>query len=111
MWTVLLSLLDKLFGYASNVIGNEATQKANVAVAEAQAMSAVERQWWFVAALIPAFALPFVIWIWKAVAWDKVIGPILGFHSRTDGLGALDWSFNIILTGLFLHSVMKIFDK
>ena len=48
----------------------------------------------------------FLPWLWrKAAAWDKVIGPVLGYASSTDPLtGALAWGFNIVLSGLFLHT-------
>jgi hypothetical protein len=33
-----------------------------------------EQGWWLTAMIRPAFALPFVFFIWKIVVWDKVLG-------------------------------------
>lgn len=51
----------------------------------------------------PLFALPFIIYIWKLVIWDKVLE--LG---STDPLGAnLDLTLSIILSSYFISEGVK----
>lgn len=49
------------------------------------------------------FALPFVLYIWKLVVWDKLLG--LG---ATDGLSADLWAIlYIVLGGYFVDTVVR----
>lgn len=46
-----------------------------------------EQGWWVTAMIRPLFALPFIIYIWKVVVWDKVLGwgitdPLTGFAAN-----------------------------
>ena len=106
--SILLGLVDKVFGYAGQV-DQDKTSIAVAQIAEEQtevtAMSAVEQKWSFVAWLIPIFALPYAVWTWKAVFWDKIIE---GGHTATDPLnGSLGAAYWIIISGIFLHAISK----
>lgn len=108
MFTVVFSIF-KLLG---NVFSGYFTEKVALVQAEAgvetaaiNATASVETRWWFVAAMIPVFALPYAIWEWKAIVWDKVIEHGL---TRTDPLsGPLAWGFPVVLGGLFMHWLIK----
>jgi hypothetical protein len=103
--TTVLSLLDKVFGYVSNVETTQLTTQAAVEEASIAATAQVETKWWFVAALIPIFALPYAIYDGKAVLWDNII---MQGHSSTPALhGSLDTLNWVIVTGLFLHAITK----
>lgn len=66
-------------------------------------MSAVEQKWPFVAAMIPVMAMPYAVWLWKAIVWDKIIE---GGTTSTDPLGGpLGYGFVVVLSGLFLHAI------
>lgn len=81
----------------------------DVAVAAIQATASVENRWWFVAALIPAFALPFVIYDWKAVVWDNIV---LGGQGSTPALGGtLNWVHITVVSSIFVHGIMDSFKR
>lgn len=42
-----------------------------------------EQGWWFTAMIRPLLALPVVIYVWKVIFWDKVLG--LGVTDPIDG--------------------------
>jgi len=106
IFQALSPIFSSLFNYQTAKVEAE----AGVATASIQATEQVESKWWFVAALIPAIALPFAIYIWKAVAWDKVIGPMFDVHSSTDPInGPLGTVFIVVIGGLFFHSFMSLF--
>ena len=113
MLALILSLLkplgDIFSSFFSAFFSTETAKVQAGAAVETEsikATAAVETKWWFVAALIPLFAIPYVIYVWKAIAWDKVIGPWFGYHNRTDLInGPLGWVFTTIVVGLFLHSL------
>lgn len=68
-------------------------------------MSAVEQKWSFVAALIPITALPFIIWTWKAVLWDKII--MAGTTSTPALTGTLGTVYITVMGAIFLHVWIK----
>ena len=101
-------LLSSFLGYKTAVDNDETT----IAAARIEGFSTVESKWWFVAALMDLFAIPYAIYIWKAVAWDKVIAPHLSWchHAcaTTDPIsGYLMTVFGIIVTGLFMYGIIK----
>lgn len=103
-----MGILDKIFGYVSNVETTKLTTEAAVDEASITSMAQVETKWSFVALMIPLFALPYAVWTIKAVAWDKVVGPMMGFHSSTDVLaGDLSKAYWIIISGIFLHAMSR----
>ncbi len=107
----VLGLLDKIFGYVSNVETTKLTTQAQVEETSTKAMASVERQWWFVALMIPVFSIPYALYIWKAIVNDKLIAPLMGWKgpwATTDPItGTLGWVFTTVVIGLFLHSVTR----
>lgn len=82
----------------------EYTTRLNVsrdqALAIIQMQEAVQTKWAFVAAVPPLFALPFVLYIWRAVVWDNVV---LGGEGSTPALhGDLQTIFIMILSYYFI---------
>jgi hypothetical protein len=101
----LLKLLDGIFGYVSNVETTKLQTATQVEVASISGIASVERRWWFVSALIPAFAIPYALYYGKVVAWDNVW---MNGHSSTPALhGSADTVGWIIVTGLFLHAMAR----
>lgn len=97
----LLGLADKVFDYKTTQL----TTQAAVEETEITSMAAVEQKWPFVAFMIPVLSMPYAIWLWKAIVYDKVIE---GGLTKTDPLqGPLGWGFTIVLGGLFLHSLRR----
>ena len=105
----VLGILDKIFGYVSSTEITKLQTEAAVDETSITSMAAVETKWSFVAMMIPLFALPYALWTMKAVGWDKVLGPMLGYtHSTTDALnGDLSKAYWIIITGIFLHAMSR----
>jgi hypothetical protein len=53
------------------------------------------------------FALPFILYIWKLVIWDKLLG-----YGATDGLSSDLWNIlYIVLGGYFLDTVARRFTR
>ena len=101
----LLKLVDGIFGYVSNVEITKLQTTAQVEVAGIQGMSAVEKQWWFVSLLLPAFAIPYAIYYGKIVFWDNVW---MNGHASTPPLhGSADTVGWIVVTGLFMYGFKK----
>lgn len=100
-------LLSGFFGMKTSEVNDQTT----VDTARIEATAQVESKWWFVAILMDLFALPYAIYIWKAVAIDKVIAPIMHWHgawATTDPInGYLMTVFGIIVSGLFLYGLVK----
>lgn len=107
----LLGILDKIFGYVSNVETTKLQTTAAVDETSIKGMASVEKQWWFVALMIPVFSIPFGLYIWKAIVNDKLIAPLMGWKgawASTDPIaGTLGWVFTTVVIGLFLHSVTR----
>lgn len=115
----MLGILSLLFNGVTKIIGGifgiktaEVNDRATVDVASIESMAAVEQRWWFVSLMIPLISLPFALYIWKAVGWDKVIAPHLSWCHHgcaTTGpiTGTLSWVFTTVIVGLFLHAVTK----
>lgn len=76
----------------------------DVAVSIVNMQEQVQTKWWFVAAIPPLFALPFVIYCWKAIAWDKVI--MNGATSTDPITGTLGTVFIMIVTFYFAKGFM-----
>lgn len=63
-----------------------------------QAVIIAEQGRWLTAWVRPMIAAPFVIYIWKLVVWDKVLG-----YGATDDLSPQLWQMmTIIITAYFL---------
>lgn len=115
MFSIISLVFSGITRLVSSFFGLQATEAndvATVSAARIEATGAVEQKWWFVAALMDLFAIPYAIYIWKAVAWDKVIAPHLSWchHAcaTTDPVnGYLMTVFGIIVTGLFMYGIIK----
>lgn len=73
-----------------------------MAIAAIQAAASVQNRWWFVAVLIPIFALPFAAYIWKALVWDMMLG--LGTTPSIND-PTLHWVFITVVTSIFVHGI------
>ena len=102
----ILTILGKIFGLVSNVETAKYQAESTETVAEVESMAAVDIKWWFVAAMIPFFAIPVGIWEWKAIVYDKIW--MAGTTATDPLLGALGIMANIIVSGIFLHSLVDL---
>jgi hypothetical protein len=101
-------LLSGFFGMKTSEVNDQTT----VDVARIEGTSTVESKWWFVALLLDLFALPFAMYLWKSVAWDKLIAPELSWCKHacatTDPInGYNSIVFGIVVTGLFMYGLIK----
>lgn len=81
--------------YTARLQVNEEQAAAIIAMEQA-----VQTRWWFVAAIPPLMALPFVGYLWKSVFWDNVV---LGGEGSTPALhGDLQTIFIMILSYYFI---------
>ena len=99
--STVLGILDKVFGYVSGAEIAQAQGTAQVETAAIQGTAAVEQKWSFVAWLIPAIALPVIVYEWKAILWDNVI--MNGTTSTPALHGAMANIPLLVISGLFLH--------
>lgn len=79
--------------------------------AEAAKIVIAEQGRWWTALPRPLFAMAFVIFVWKIVVWDKVLG-----WGTTDPLDPRMWdAFTIILTAYFggrtLEKITQVFSR
>jgi hypothetical protein len=70
-----------------------------------------EQGWWVSACIRPLFAAPFIIFAWKIVVWDKVLG-----WGTTDALDPNMWNvFIAVVTAYFggrtLEKLARIFKR
>lgn len=55
---------------------------------------------WYTACVRPLFAAPFIVFLWKVIVWDKVLGAWT--HTATDNLSPDLWQWGgIVLTAYF----------
>jgi len=77
----------------------------DTAVAVLQMQGQVQTRWWFVAAIPPLFAVPFVLYTWRCVVWDNVI---MGGATSTPALGGtLATIYMMIVVFYFGHGMSK----
>ena len=91
--------LNRAWEAKLNADTNEKKIEAEKRIAELQAQQAVliaEQGSWMTRWIRPAFALPFIIYDFKIVVWDKVLG--LG---TTDGLTPEFWQLQMIVFGAY----------
>lgn len=105
----MLSLLSLLLNGGLSLVSNLFTSKAAVETASIQGMATVESKWWYLPLLtIVPLAACAEIYTFKVMVWDKVLGPIMGFHSRTDILtGPIAIAYGIIVAGIFLKATFE----
>lgn len=73
-----------------------------------------EQGWWVTAMVRPLMAAPFIVFTWKVVVWDKVMGHWTG--GNTDPLDPNMWSvFLAVVTAYFggrtIEKVARIFKR
>ena len=77
--------------------------------AEANKLIIVEQGRWYTAIIRPLFALPFIIFAWKVIVWDKVLG-----WGSTDPLDPNMWSVFIAIVAAYfggrsLEKIARVF--
>mgnify|MGYP003326152125 FL=1 len=83
-------------------------------IAARQAETSLLRQeqgWWVTAMIRPLFAAPFIIFAWKVVIWDKVLG-----WGTTDALDPNMWNVFLTVVGAYfggrtIEKVARIFRR
>lgn len=70
-----------------------------------------EQGWWVTALIRPLLALPFIIFTFKVVVWDKVLG-----WGVTDALDARMWDVFMLVVGAYfggrtIEKVARIFKR
>lgn len=80
--------------------------------AEATKLLIAEQGHWYTAIIRPLFALPFIIYAWKIIVWDKILG--LGVTEH--GIDANFWGvFQTIIIAYFgagaIERVSRIFKR
>lgn len=109
--TSILSFIPGLSSIATSWINDAYNAKVTeyvtkLQVNEAQAAAiiemeqAVQTKWWFVAAIPPLFAVPFVAYLWRAVLYDNVI--MDGATSTPPLHGDLQTIFVMVLSFYFI---------
>lgn len=80
---------------------------------EASILRQEEGRWW-TAMIRPLFAAPFIIFAWKVIVWDKVLGHWT--HGSTDALDPNMWSVFLTVIGAYfggrtIEKVARIFKR
>lgn len=136
MWAMLLNFLggpiiNKLVGgaidaYKAKLASVNSTEahaidlaKAEIEgeIAQRQTEASIIRQeqgWWVTALIRPLMALPFIIFAWKVVVFDKVLGSWT--HGSTDPLDPNMWSVFLAVVGAYfggrtIEKVARIFRR
>jgi hypothetical protein len=89
-----------------------AANEINGDIAARQVEASIIRQeqgWWVTALVRPLLALPFIVFTWKIVVWDKVLG-----WGSTDPLDPNMWSVFLTVVGAYfggrtIEKVARIF--
>lgn len=99
---------------SENIVANLAARELDVEQRERELSAqvvAAEQGRWFTALPRPLFAFAFVIYVWKIVVWDKVLG--LGTTDALSG-DVAQWAM-IVLTAYFggrsIEKVAKILSR
>jgi len=72
---------------------------------QASAINIAEQGSWYTAIIRPLLALPVIIYFWKVIVWDKVLG--LGSADPTTGMIA-DWTGMIVTAYVGGRSIEKV---
>lgn len=89
--------------------------EGEIAARQVEASIIREEQGWWVTALIrPLMAAPFIIFSWKVIVWDKVLGYWTG--GNTDPLDPNMWSVFLTVVGAYfggrtIEKVARIFKR
>lgn len=73
-----------------------------------------EQGWWVTALIRPLMAMPFIVFSWKVIVWDKVLG--YWTHGNTDPLDPNMWSVFLTVVGAYfggrtIEKVARIFKR
>jgi hypothetical protein len=95
---------------AADLAGKEILGEIEARRVEADLLKS-EQGWWVTACIRPLFALPFIIFAWKIVVWDKVLG-----WGVTDPLDPNMWTvFLAVVTAYFggrtIEKCVRIFKR
>jgi hypothetical protein len=129
MWTWLASFLGGpvinglISAYKAKLTAANTTEARAVELAAAEIQGEVaarqveasiirqeEGRWW-TACIRPLFAMPFIVFAWKVIVWDKVLG-----WGTTDALDPNMWSVFITVIGAYfggrtIEKVARIFKR
>ena len=72
---------------------------------QASAIIIAEQGRWYTAIIRPLLALPIIIYFWKVIVWDKVLG--LGVTDPLTGMAA-DWAGTIVTAYVGARTVEKV---
>ena len=129
MWTFLLNLIGGpiitgiIDGYKAKLAAQNTAdaQAADLAkqeimgeIVQRQTEASIIRQeqgWWVTALIRPLLALPFIIFTFKVVVWDKVLG-----WGVTDALDQRMWDVFMLVVGAYfggrtIEKVARIFKR
>lgn len=95
---------------SSDLLAKELSLEQREAELNAQVVVA-EQGHWYTAMVRPLFAMPFIIFLWKVIVWDKVLAQWT--HGSTDNLSPDLWQWGgIVLTAYFAgRSLEKVAAK
>lgn len=110
MYTAKLASQNTYDAQAAKLAAQEIAGEVAARQIEASILRS-EQGWWLTAMIRPLLALPFIVWVWKVVVWDKVLS--LG---STDALsGQIGDIAMIVIGGYFggrtIEKVARIFRK
>src|SRR3990167_5857693 len=123
MWTAILSFISgPLLGKIVDAYKTKgdaqavelAVEEIKGEIAQRQTEAALlksEQGWWVTALVRPMMAAPFIIFAWKVVVWDKVLG-----WGVTDPLDQNMWSVFLTVVGAYfggrtIEKVARIFKR
>lgn len=80
--------------------------EGEVAIRQAQsAIIRAEQGWWFTAMVRPMLAIPVIIYFWKCIVWDKILG--LGATDPLTGMIG-EWAGWILMAYVGGRSIEKV---
>lgn len=129
MWTAILSFIGGpivnglINAYRAKLEAQNTTDAQAVDLAKAEIMGEIgarqveasilrqEQGWWVTAMIRPLMAAPFIVFTFKVVVWDKVLG-----WGSTDPLDPNMWSVYITVVGGYfggrtIEKVARIFKR
>lgn len=132
LWSLILNFIGGpivkgiIDGYKAKLEAQSTTEAHAVDLAKAEILGDIaqrqteasiireEQGWWVTALIRPLFALPFIIFSWKVIVWDKVLGSVT--NGSTDALDPNMWSVFITVVGAYfggrtIEKVARIFKR
>lgn len=132
LWSLILNFIGGpivkgiIDGYKAKLEAQSTTESHAVDLAKAEIMGEIqarqteasiireEQGWWVTALIRPLMAMPFIIFSWKVIVWDKVLGSWTG--GSTDPLDPNMWSVFLTVVGAYfggrtIEKVARIFKR